>query len=285
MYVNELQEDYNMPLKLMYITNNLDVALIAEKYGVDRIWIDLETLGKEERQKNMNTVKSKHTIGDILKIKTHLSHAEMLVRINPWNDNSPKEIDAAINAGADIIMLPMWKTDIEVINFILAVKSRVKTSLLLETREAVECLDKILDIDGFNEIHIGLNDLHLSYNLSFMFELLSNGVVECICEKLKKKGIVYGFGGIARLGEGDIPAEKIILEHYRLGSTRAILSRSFCNTELISSLSEIDNIFKVNMERLRKFEYSVAKNANEVVFEKNILDIRQSVDRVVEKKQ
>ena len=32
-----------MFLKLMYITNSVDVALIAEKYGVDRIWIDLET--------------------------------------------------------------------------------------------------------------------------------------------------------------------------------------------------------------------------------------------------
>ena len=40
-----------MPLKLMYITNRVDVALVAEKYGVDRIWVDLETLGKEERQK------------------------------------------------------------------------------------------------------------------------------------------------------------------------------------------------------------------------------------------
>ncbi len=40
-----------MGLTLMYITNQLDVALIAEKYGVERIWVDLETLGKAERQK------------------------------------------------------------------------------------------------------------------------------------------------------------------------------------------------------------------------------------------
>ena len=57
-----------MALKLMYITNNADVALIAEKYGVDRIWVDLESLGKEERQKGMNSVKSKHTIDDIRRI-------------------------------------------------------------------------------------------------------------------------------------------------------------------------------------------------------------------------
>ena len=75
-----------MFLNLMYITNNPDVALIAEKYGVNRIWIDLETLGKEERQKGMNTVKSKHTVDDIKKIKPLLTKAEVLVRINPWHD-------------------------------------------------------------------------------------------------------------------------------------------------------------------------------------------------------
>ena len=52
-------------LKLMYITNNPSIALIAQKHGVDRIWIDLETLGKEERQKNINSVKSHHSIKDI----------------------------------------------------------------------------------------------------------------------------------------------------------------------------------------------------------------------------
>lgn len=91
--------------------------MIAERYGVDRIWIDLETLGKEERQKGMNTVKSKHTVGDIKKIKPLLTKAEMLVRINPWHNGSEKEIDEVISAGADIIMLPMWKTPDEVENF------------------------------------------------------------------------------------------------------------------------------------------------------------------------
>ena len=93
-----------MPLTLMYITNKPDVALIAEKYGVDRIWIDLETLGKEKRQHNMNTVKSKHSIEDIKRIKPLLTSSEMLVRINPWNDNSEKEINDVIAAGVDMIM-------------------------------------------------------------------------------------------------------------------------------------------------------------------------------------
>ena len=30
-------------------------------------------------------------------------------------------------------------------------------------------LDEVLRMGGFDEIHIGLNDLHLSYGMSFMF--------------------------------------------------------------------------------------------------------------------
>lgn len=243
-----------MPLKLMYITNQLDVALIAEKYGVDRIWIDLETIGKEERQKGLNTVKSQHTVDDIRKIKPHLTTSEMLVRVNHLYDGSVSEINDVIDAGADIVMLPYWKTVQEVKNFVDTVDGRCKTTLLLETKEAVECVDDVLKLSGIDEIHIGLNDLHLSYGLDFMFELLTNGTVEMLCEKFKAAGLPYGFGGIAKIGDGAVPAEKIILEHYRLGSSRAILSRTFCDNAKIDSIDEIDRVLAVNMKQLRDYE-------------------------------
>lgn len=271
-------------LKLMYITNNPDVALIAEKYGVDRIWIDLETLGKEERQKGMNTVKSDHTINDIKTIAPLLTKSEMLVRINPWNNNSKEEINAVIDAGAQIIMLPMWKSVEEVNNFINTVNKRVKTVLLLETKEAVDCLDDVLKIQGIDEIHIGLNDLHLSYGLTFMFELVSNGVVENLCNKIGRAGIPYGFGGVAKLGYGDLPAEKVIIEHYRLGSTRAILSRSFCNTSIITDLNEIDETFKENMKMLKEYEKQIEKMSKEELL-KNAVDVKNAVNIIVNKKR
>ena len=34
-----------MPLKLMYITNDPEVATIAEANGVDRIFVDMEYIG------------------------------------------------------------------------------------------------------------------------------------------------------------------------------------------------------------------------------------------------
>ena len=39
-----------MSLKLMYITNQPEIAQIAESAGVDRIFVDLEYIGKSDRQ-------------------------------------------------------------------------------------------------------------------------------------------------------------------------------------------------------------------------------------------
>ena len=270
-----------MALKLMYITNRPDVALVAQKNGVDRIWVDLETLGKEKRQQGLNTVKSQHSVNDIKAIKPLLSTSEMLVRINSWYDGSPAEIESVIEAGADIIMLPYWKTAKEVENFIKAVNGRCKTTLLLETKEAVDCIDAIIKMGGFDEIHIGLNDLHLSYGMTFMFELLADGTVEQLCHKFKDAGIPYGFGGIAKLGCGMLPAEKVIMEHYRLGSTRAILSRSFCDCAKIKDFAEIEQTFSENLKTLRAFEASLADKTPED-FAKNKAEVATAVDAIVE---
>ncbi len=255
-----------MPLSLIYITNSPKVALIAQTHGVDQIMVDLETLGKEERQKNMNTVKSHHSIEDVMALSKVLTSAQLLVRVNPWNETSAQEIEAVIAAGADKIMLPMWRTAAEVDAFLKAVNGRVHTMLLLETKEAAEIVDEVLSNPLLDEIYIGLNDLHLSYGLTFMFELLSNGVVEQLCQKFKTKGIPYGFGGIARIGEGTLPAECIVMEHYRLGSTSVILSRSFCNAETIGHIDEIEKVFSENMKKLREYELSLADQPKENFF-------------------
>ena len=271
-----------MPITLMYITNNPDVAVIAQRYGVDRIWIDLETLGKEERQKGLDSVKSHHCIDDIKKVSSVLTTSQTLVRVNPVNPASGEEIERVISAGADVVMLPMWKTPDEVREFLNFTKKRVKTVLLLETKEAVECVDTVLANGGFDEIHIGLNDLHLSYGLTFMFELLSNGTVESLCKKFKAVGVPYGFGGIAKIGQGDLPAEKILTEHYRLGSTRAILSRSFCDAGKISNIDEIETSFKENMGKLRAYEEIVSKFTEER-FAENKSEVAEIVKRITAK--
>ena len=64
------------------ITNDPLKAKILSDNGVDRIFVDLEILGKQKRQGHLDTVISKHKISDVAKIKT-ISQGEVLVRINP----------------------------------------------------------------------------------------------------------------------------------------------------------------------------------------------------------
>jgi len=243
-----------MPLKLMYITNRPEVAQIVEAAGVDRVFVDMEHIGKALRQGGMDTVQSHHTVEDIRRVRPVLKQAELLVRCNPIHDGSEAEIEAIVSAGADIIMLPYFKTMTEVERFLSLVGGRAKTMLLVETPEAAQKLEAILSLDGIDEVHIGLNDLSLGLGKKFMFELLTDGTVERLCLICKQKGIPYGFGGIAALGKGMLPAECIIKEHYRLGSTGAIVSRSFCNTDLVTDLNEIREIFETGITAIRDLE-------------------------------
>ena len=247
-------------LKLLYITNKKDVALAAENAGVDRIWIDLETIGKEFRQKNLNTVKSKHSIDDIMTIAPFLSKSEMLVRINPWNKNSKSEIDATINAGADILMLPFWKTKEEVVNFLSYVNERCRTILLLETKEAVECIKEIVSLPLLDEIHIGLNDLRISYGFGNMFVPFANGLLDYLSDVFLHTGIPFGIGGIGKLGIGLLPSpEELIIEHYRLGSTAVILSRTFCNAEEFENAERVESIMTKEIGLLRAVEEKASR--------------------------
>ena len=275
-----------MPLKLMYITNRPDVAKIAEENGVDRIFVDMEYIGKAERQGKMDTVQNHHTIEDVRKVRAVLNKAELLVRLNPIHNateeycSSEDEINAVIDAGADIVMLPYFKTIEEIHRFITAVNGRAKTMLLLETKEAVAITDVILTMKGIDEIHIGLNDLCISYGKTFMFELLTDGTVERLCRKMELANKFYGFGGIASLGRGMVPAEMIIKEHYRLGSHMAILSRSFCNINNFEELDAVEEIFYRGVREIRTLEKECGEHLK--YFSDNRKELMTAVDGVVE---
>ena len=274
-----------MALKLMYITNKPAVAEIAEQAGVDWIFLDMEFIGKDARQGGLDTVQNHHTIEDVKNIRKAITKAKLLVRVNPIHmalDNYPSskdEIDAVIGAGADIIMLPFFKTVEEVRAFIGFVGGRAKTCLLLETAEASMLIDEILKVPGIDMIHIGLNDLHLSLGMKFMFQLLTDGIVESLANKIKAKGIPFGFGGLARLDTGAVPGKYVLKEHYRLGSSMVIVSRSFCNTDQITDLNEVKQIFVTGIANIRKLEAEASAVAT--YFTDNAAALREAVDKII----
>ncbi|HOY69297.1 MAG TPA: aldolase/citrate lyase family protein [Methylotenera sp.] len=214
-------------MNLFFITNSPSMAKFAISAGVDRIFVDLEIIGKEKRQGHLSTVISRHNLSDVIVLRSVLENGRLLVRVNPIHEESAQEIDAVVAAGADIIMLPMFHSVSEVKTFINLVSGRARTSLLVETIGAMTSLEECISIPGVNEVHIGLNDLHLEMKKNFMFELFSDGHIDTMARTLRKYQIPFGIGGVARLGEGLLPAERLLAEHVRVGSNAAILSRTF----------------------------------------------------------
>jgi 2-keto-3-deoxy-L-rhamnonate aldolase RhmA len=214
-------------METIIIDNNIDNIKTYDSLGVSRIFIDLEVNNKKQRQGHLDTVISEHTIKDIRQIKPILNNAKILVRINPIYKGTKGEIEAAIKNGADVLMLPMFKTKQEVELFIQYINKRVKACLLLETSQALCRIDDILEVKGIDEIYIGLNDLHISMGLHFMFELLSDGIIEYLTNKIKKQNIPFGIGGVAKMDGGLLPGNIVLKEYIRLGASMVILSRAF----------------------------------------------------------
>ncbi len=246
-----------MPLKLMYITNDPALGRTALEAGVDRLFVDMEYISKAERQRGRDTVLNHHTVADVARMRACIDavpdiRAELLVRCNPWRGaHSSAEINAVIAAGADAVMLPYFKTLDEAACFLETIEGRTRCVLLLETPEAVEMLDDLLMLRGIDEIYIGLNDLSIGYGRRFLFELLADGTVERLCRRIGAVGIPYGFGGVAAVGEGILPAEYILAEHQRLGSSSVILSRSF---SLSVEPDRLPAVFGARVRRLRERE-------------------------------
>lgn len=268
-------------LKLMYITNDPAVARIAVDAGVDRIFIDMEVLGKAERQGGMDTVQSHHVPADIAAVRSAIGdRAEIMARVNPLNPDSQAEINAAVANGADVIMLPMWRTAEDLRQLVQMVGGRTKVMPLLETGAAAERLADAVRVQGVDQMHIGLNDLHLCYHRKFLFQLLTDGTVDRLCTQLRAAGLPFGFGGVGRPGSGALPAEYIIGEHYRLGSQYVILSRSFCNTSKVTDLDDIRRIFTEGVADVRRVERECAAWTQEQ-FDENHRRVCACVETIV----
>lgn len=154
--------------------------------------------------------------------------------------------------------------------------------LLLETPEAAILLDEILNVPGIDMIHIGLNDLHLAMGMKFMFQLLTDGIVEQLANKIRAKGIPFGFGGIASLHGGALPGAYVLKEHYRLGSSMVIVGRSFCNTNVITDLDEVRRIFNSGIAEIRELENEAQRAVD--YFSKNHKHVVDVVDKIVKEK-
>jgi 2-keto-3-deoxy-L-rhamnonate aldolase RhmA len=266
----------------IFITNDSSRAQVAERAGVDRVMVDLEIIGKIERQGSFDTLISRHTLSDVERLRSVLKRAVLMVRVNPMHNDSRNEIRACTAAGADVLMLPMISHPAEARQFVEIVGGRTKICLLLETGAALARLRDIVDVPGIDEAHIGLNDLHLALKLDFMFEVVSGGLVDYMAQTIRERGLKFGIGGIARLGRGRglLSPELILSEHVRLGSSQVILSRDFNRIFDECPEESIEGVFRREIEELQRCVKRMRKRGSQFQTE-NAQKLKCAVDEIV----
>jgi 2-keto-3-deoxy-L-rhamnonate aldolase RhmA len=278
-------------INLFYITNNILEAQIVDKLDIDWIFIDLETVGKKQRQIGRNTVMSDHLISDVQKIRNVIKNTKILLRCNPIGTHSKKEIEEINNTqGIDMVMLPFFKTPSEVKTFIdLLDTTKVEPSLLIETTSAIENLNDILKLYPFKYVHIGLNDIHIERNTSFMFEPYIDGLLDKTTSILRNNNKKFGIGGIGKIGSDLLPTpECLINEHTRLKSSGVILSRSFKGNFSEESKDLFEAELKQSVIKFRKHEkLSKTFDKNQLLENFKLMknDINKVVKNINEKKQ
>ena len=242
-------------IDLLTISNSPALAAACDALPGMRLFVDLERNGKAERQAGRNTFISTHQINDVGRVKAVLRHAQLMVRVNPYELGqaaaAQAEVDAVIAQGADMIMLPMFSSAAQLREFAAIVAGRVPLVPLLETAGALACLDDWIATKGIAEVFVGLNDLHLSLGCRFMFEPLVLGHVDRVATAARQHGLRFGFGGIARVNEGLLPGQDVLAEHLRLGSQAVILSRTFNRVDELTS-------FEKAVGELRQAEHALA---------------------------
>lgn len=234
-------------VKLTFITKDPMQARSMVSAGVDRIMVDLEVNGKEKRQGHLSTVISRHSVHDVSAVRAALDFSgigALMVRINPIGPGTKPEINEILARGADRIMLPMFTHPDEVSHCLDIIAGRAQLTLLLETAAAFARLPQILNVEGFDDLHIGINDLHLDMGLDFMFELFGSGLLDHAASLMHAAGLSFGIGGVSCIGTGMLPAELILAAHMDMGSEGVILSRAFAQAleEGRSAKDEIDKL-------------------------------------------
>ena len=212
-------------MKYILFTSDPREAARAWKAGIRHVLIDWETRGKNERQHGYHLECNSHSIEDLKQVRSAYQGA-LICRINPVGPATDTEINLALDHGTDMIMLPMFKGAPDVERFLRSVNGRCRTILLVETKEALENIINWYHLP-FDEFYFGLNDLGLSYQKKFCYEMIRE-MERILLPLIQMPGKPYGIGGITVLGAGyPLPSMMILKEIVRMGATRVILRRSF----------------------------------------------------------
>lgn len=212
-------------------------------------FIDLEIIGKHDRQKGLDCFISDHTIKDLRKISLNIKPFDLGVRINALGSHSISEINEVIEYGATRIMLPMFESPKEVQEVKRIINGRAKFDLLFETPKSIKDF-KSFDYKDVDRVHIGLNDLTIALGKKQIYEILVNGYLDQITSFFKLNNIQFGIGGIGSYNTKPFSPKYIFASNIIYNSNFIILSRSFKENLNFLSYEQLSETFKYEFNRL-----------------------------------
>lgn len=234
-------DSYGKNFKLTLWTNDPALAARADAAGVDRIGLDLESIGKSDRQPaSLGTWISSHHPTQLPALRNAVRQGKLFCRIDPIHPGSRDEINQLLDYGVQVMMLPMFKTPEEVSDFVRLVDGRCEKVLLLEHRDAARRVEEIVRVPGLTEVHVGLNDLTLSLNMSNRFAVISSRLMSRISAAVNNAGLRFGVGGLGRSGDNDmpVPSDLIYAQYPRINAQAALVARAFLGKNLDVDLTE-----------------------------------------------
>ncbi|BFM09457.1 aldolase/citrate lyase family protein [Halioxenophilus aromaticivorans] len=236
--------DFGDNFVLTMITNCPTEARRGVLAGINRIGVDLEKIGKAQRQSGLNSRVSSHDLNDLEDIRRAIDHHPLFVRVNSMHAGSEFEINAALDIGATHIMLPYFHRPQEVKDFSRLVNGRATTILLVETAAAIFYIEDLVKISGIDEIHIGLTDLKISLNIPSRFETLTHWIAEHVSKVVNGAGLPFHVGGVTCIDDQrlPIPGWRVASQYPRLNATGALVTRAFLEAANSDSklITEVD---------------------------------------------
>lgn len=209
---------------LLLFYSNLQLTLQLASSHLHAVIIDLENIGKDNRQQLYDTQVSKHSISDLVELRAATTK-RIICRVNGGEYLQESEINNAINEGADEILLPMVQHPSEVERTLKLINGQCPLGILVETNDAVQCIDELIQFP-LSRIYFGLNDFAIDNQNSNIFTPLLGDIIYKI--RQASANILFGFGGLTHPDEGiPIPSKLLLAEMARINCNFTFLRRSF----------------------------------------------------------
>lgn len=216
-----------MKFEPIYITNSTHVVGNLIDSPVSQFMIDLETVGKAERQKGWGSFISDHSIGDIDSLAKIIPPSRLLVRSNPPSDQLSFEVKDYVARGAGHVMIPMIQNIDQIEKLKSEVKLEYRIHFLIETKWSMINVEQLLELFPSCIVHVGLNDLHRELKLKSHFHVYLSPYFDGLTEKLLRREVTFGVGGIGKYNGEKIDSKLILQVMKTFGGSRVIMSRGF----------------------------------------------------------